>query len=244
MDYEKKYKEAFERAKKLQETCDSNTIVGWMEYIFPELTESEDERTRKGLIQLISCMHDADRRKKDWLAWLEKQSEPNPYSGTSFKYDGHIWGMCARDNGVEIIFDGELKAFLSLEKSFIYPIHPQKSLAPKSAMEAIKEEKVDNANKIEPKFKVGDWVTDGVCKFQIRFIDNIQYWYSENCILGSIESIDKKYHLWTIQDAKDGDVLVNGSNIFIFHFINDTRLMGYCHVNIDDGRFYDDIGKN
>ena len=50
--------------------------------------------------------------------------------------------------------------------------------------------------------------------------------------------------LWTIQDAKDGDVLVNGSNIFIFHFINGTRLMGYCHVNTDDGRFYDDIGKN
>ena len=49
---------------------------------------------------------------------------------------------------------------------------------------------------------------------------------------------------WTIQDAKDGDVLVNGTNIFIFHFINGTRLMGYCHVNIDNGRFYDDVGKN
>ena len=51
------------------------------------------------------------------------------------------------------------------------------------------------------------------------------------------------FKLWTIQDAKDGDVLVNGSNIFIFHFLDDTRLKGYCHVNIDDGRFYDDIGK-
>ena len=26
-------------------------------------------------------------------------------------------------------------------------------------------------------------------------------------------------HLWTIHDAKNGDVLVNGSNIFIFHYI-------------------------
>ena len=51
-------------------------------------------------------------------------------------------------------------------------------------------------------------------------------------------------HLWTIQDVKDGDVLVNGSNIFIFHFINNRRLMGYCHVNMDDGNFYNDIGKN
>ena len=51
-------------------------------------------------------------------------------------------------------------------------------------------------------------------------------------------------HLWTIYDANDGDVLVNGSNIFIFHFINNRRLMGYCHVNMDDGNFYNDIGKN
>lgn len=29
----------------------------------------------------------------------------------------------------------------------------------KSALEAIKEEKVDNANKVEPEFKVGDWIT-------------------------------------------------------------------------------------
>ena len=49
---------------------------------------------------------------------------------------------------------------------------------------------------------------------------------------------------WAIQGAKDGDVLVNGSNIFIFHFINNRRLMGYCNVNMDDGNFYNDIGKN
>lgn len=41
----------------------------------------------------------------------EKKGEqrPNPYSGTSFEYNGHTWGMCARDNGVEILIDGHLK---------------------------------------------------------------------------------------------------------------------------------------
>lgn len=63
-------------------------------------------------------------------------------------------------------------------------------------------------------------------------------------ITRQIQDVDKLASVFTIQDAKDGDVLVNGSNIFIFHFLNDTRLMGYCHVNIDDGRFYDDLGKN
>ena len=59
----------------------------------------------------------------------------------------------------------------------------------------------------------------------------------------SIRYIDKHFHLWTIQDVKDGDVLVNGSNIFIFYFINNRRLMGYCHVNMNDGNFYNDIGR-
>jgi hypothetical protein len=61
---------------------------------------------------------------------------------------------------------------------------------------------------VKPNFKVGDWITDGTCKVKITDINNTNYWYSKNCIIGEIESIDKKYHLWTIQDAKDGDVLV------------------------------------
>ena len=56
--------------------------------------------------------------------------------------------------------------------------------------------------------------------------------------------IDNKFRLWTIQDAKDGTVLVNGSNIFIFSHLSKTRAMGYCHINLDDVRFYYDKGKN
>ena len=48
--------------------------------------------------------------------WLEKQTEQklNPYTGVSFEYNGHIWGMCARDNGVDILLDKQL--FKHLEK--------------------------------------------------------------------------------------------------------------------------------
>lgn len=107
------------------------------------------------------CLTDANEQRfkdyntslKDCLAWLEKQGEqkPNPYSGTSFEYNGHIWGMCARDGGAEVSMDGNLKAFISSDASFIYPDIPQPNLAPKSALEEFKEEKVDNANKVEQK---------------------------------------------------------------------------------------------
>lgn len=49
------------------------------------------------------------------FAWLEKQGEKtNPYSGTFFNYNGHTWGMCARDNGVDILLDKQF--FTHLEK--------------------------------------------------------------------------------------------------------------------------------
>ena len=144
----------------------------------------------------------------DKYAEIEKQGEqkPNPYSGTSFEYNGHTWGMCARDNGVEILFDGELKAFLSLEKSFIYPIHPQPSLIPKSAQETI------NGAKAEPKFKVGDLVVqNGLGIYKIAEV--CESWYEVISYKDGIQySIDfdkeNDCHLWSIQDAKNGDVLV------------------------------------
>ena len=85
--YEKKYKEALERAKKLhQESIERNgDRVYWagdLESIFPELRESEDERIRKAVIDFFSLQDDNTTYslipKKDILAWLEKQKEQKP----------------------------------------------------------------------------------------------------------------------------------------------------------------------
>ena len=48
MNYEKKYKEALERARKIYE---QGTITESLCYVFPELKESEDERIRKEIIE-------------------------------------------------------------------------------------------------------------------------------------------------------------------------------------------------
>ena len=66
------------------------------------------------------------------------------------------------------------------------------------------------------KFKIGDWVTDGTCKAKITSINNNYYWFSKNCILGEIESIDKKYHIWSVEDAKPGDILCYKDEISIY----------------------------
>lgn len=116
----------------------------------------------------------------------------------------------------------------------------------KSVLEVINEEKVDNANKVEQKFHEGDWISGYYTNYKVLSVNNDGYLVEDvdgNKINILFEN-EKFHHLFTIADAKDGDVLVNGSNIFIFSHLSDTRAMGYCHINIDDGRFYDDKGKN
>lgn len=57
---------------------------------------------------------------------------------------------------------------------------------------------------------------------------------------GDIESIDKEYHLWTIEDARDGDVLYDGNNACIFRkkMKDDDAVWvdAYCGVD-SDGMF-------
>ena len=74
-----------------------------------------------------------------------------------------------------------------------------------------KETITDNTNKVETKFKVGDWVvlTVGAISstHQIINVDinKEQYWFDEGTYLSFA---DEKYlHFWTIEDAEDGDVL-------------------------------------
>ena len=93
------------------------------------------------------------------------------------------------------------------------------------------------ADKVEPKFKVGDWITDGNITIQIEAIKNGCYLYCGDCALYSIKTADKVYHLWTIQDAKDGDILACGDKVtdypFIFHNLTeDLNPRSYCGVNI------------
>ena len=72
--------------------------------------------------------------------------------------------------------------------------------------------------------------------------------YSGKDILNYHLPKDKDYQdffrPWTIQDAKPGDILINGSNVFVIHFIHDKIIVPYCHININDGKFYNDFRKH
>lgn len=87
-------------------------------------------------------------------------------------------------------------------------------------------------NKVEPKFKVGDWITNRGHSYLIAAIEDDRYLFeiggytNEQLNWEYIKNADEHYHLWTIQDAKDGDVLYSPCCKLLFIFKNDKE----CHV--------------
>lgn len=81
-NYEKKYKEALESIKKIRDANKCNTaLVESIEYFFPELAESEDEKIRKEIIlffeqEIPQCSIEEHKEyMRKWITWLEKQKE-------------------------------------------------------------------------------------------------------------------------------------------------------------------------
>ena len=125
----------------------------------------------------------------DVLAWMElsdldAQGVQKPTSDIKYKV--------SVDGSLSIVND---KPF-DYEKATI----TQKDFAPindtdEEIVNAVKDTSV--LDMVEPKFKVGDWIVnnyDGT-------VGKIARIHDDNT------GFEKDYHLWTIQDAKDGDVL-------------------------------------
>ena len=159
-----RYDEALERYKAKQE-YESKEVHKFIEYIFPELKESKDERIRKAILELVRQSSDILENKNQiqMIAWLEKQAEQKP------------------------------------------------------------------DDKVEPKFKVGDWLCENEPNNYARFMQileivNVQgkerYGISRDIHndkdIVEFDFVEKYYHKFDIQDANVGDVLVHNCCTFIF----------------------------
>lgn len=217
------YDEALERVKELLSRCRNNRDritmvyrVNDIESIFPELKKSEDEKIKEDLIEWISDFPDmiwSGHYKKDVIAWLEKQGEQKQDVNVQInpsEYINNIGG-----NGCYL------------------------KNATQTSTWSKKEEKVDNQNcvksvdDIKPKFKVGDWISNDMCDVHIASIENGMYYFDEGDGL-SIVFVDEHYHLWTIEDAMDGDVLCCESGwTCIFKALNSDNISfsSYCFMD-------------
>lgn len=78
-NYEQKYKNALKWAQDCIKAGASGMLKEDLEHYFPELTESEDEKIRKGIIRYIKKTSPAmGENIENMVAWLEKQGEKKP----------------------------------------------------------------------------------------------------------------------------------------------------------------------
>lgn len=99
------------------------------------------------------------------------------------------------------------------------------------------EHEQKSADTIKPKFKVGDWIVNDTfnitaCIKDITYHYNTYTPYGIGCIEFENEN---NWHLWTIQDAKDGDVLVaSDGSIFLLKGVIDGACKHYVALTIDN----------
>ena len=100
-----------------------------------------------------------------------------------------------------------------------------------------------SADKIKPKFKVGDWIASNLSNSNnllcIIGVDETNYEVvtpQGSTGVPFIRYIDKHYHLWTIQDVNDGDVIRLGKVTAIFKkYIGQEKCICYCSFYKDGG---------
>ena len=103
MDYEKKYKEALELAR----VAAFNGHQSLMEGIFPELKESEDEKTRKEIIYYLKnqpAQTIGTSQYESWIAWLKKQGKKKSAWSKDDEYRVEIlYALCEEEMNKSLV---------------------------------------------------------------------------------------------------------------------------------------------
>ena len=201
-------KEAIEVIKKNWPDSSFTMLREALETLIPELIETEDEKIRKIISDILLIDSDEIREIldtnnvliQDVYAWFEKQGKQKP-----------------------------INSQFTPEQAGVLDKHIDKFIEQKPA------------DKIEPKFKVGDWIVSNLDKkarqiSEVHFDEYNSYYVVDGKSV-NLEEYDRLHHLWALTDAKDGDVLVCPKyagdiipNIFIFKNIEikDNDVFCYC----------------
>ena len=174
------------------------------ENMFPELKKNEDERVRNKLIEFFK----------------------------GYSPDEEWWGNITQE---------DILAWLEKQKDKDKLIQELGKYKVKYTQEVLshqleKQGEQKSTDEVKPKFKVGAWITiDKPC--QIISINNnrnyiVQYCDDEKTHELSKNFCESHFHIWSIKDAKDGDVLAAEDKVFIYNGKLDLRgrVCAYCGI--------------
>ncbi len=207
------YDEALEKTKQIIMDYDYDEHDNVFMEIFPELRESEDKMVKNCISMILTDanetrFNDFHTTLADCLAWLERQNS-NVDNANKEYWRGY------REGKQEI-----LDKYAELEKQG------------------------NPTDKSEPKFKVGDilvseeedrrhiYKVDAITNYDTYLLLDLEDGYTKN---ESVYTTDLAMYLWTIDDAKKGDVLVCKGNV---KYSNGIKYERICLFNNLDNAFF------
>ena len=182
------------------------------------------------------------KKERDTIALLEKQCEQKKQVHfPKFTFNDVLALQCCMETVKKVQEDKELYNQLNLIHNKIYDAYwlgkqDEISLIISNSSNIGKDEQKP-ADKIEPKFKVGDWIiTPKNEVLQITSIEGTSYRFNNKSHYWEICCCDEQCRFWTIQDAKDGDVIHLGAVTAIFKkYISQEKCICYCSFCKEEG---------
>lgn len=177
----------------------------WLEYIGDDKYNIRSDNLLGKTYHITPCQLYTVFKK---LTWLEKQGEQKPQCKSAVETINEVEG-------------GNRYGVNDTPYNYEHAIMAQKDFSVKQ----------------EPKFNVGDWVVDN-CGYVWKIEGILNKFYLLEDVDGgesrpTIEWVNKTFHLWTIRDAKDGDVLASEdcNVILIFRNLdNSTSFSSYYNT--------------
>ena len=235
------------------------------EFLFPQLKETEDEKVKRELTKFLInynngvCTKPSEDKIDYWIKWINKnnnllnfdeaEKEKNDFvsgqfiecrkSFNEFKELESYWLEYVGDDTYIGRSDNILNQKFHITPRQLFTLFTHEHC--KKYYENQSEQ--NHTDEVKPKFKVGDWIVyDGLGTYKV--VEIHEGWYSV------IDSNDRRWsvmfekeslcHLWTIQDAKDGDILtsINEKQPFIFKGLLDpfhpTSPVAYCGIDCEE----------
>lgn len=97
---------------------------------------------------------------------------------------------------------------------------------------------------IAAKFHIQDWITDGYRTERVLDIKGPDYILQsqdgDDTYYDPISYVDPRYHSWTIQDVRPGDILIDDFGIYVFKKLDDLDNTAYfcsCAYQYSDKKF-------
>ena len=228
-------------------------IIDWLEKQGKEeyaLKSFKDEDVRKFMqyiekqakayeFNLPNRSYDIYAFAKDLLVWLENQGEKAPSQTNERAWLYLVSDVLTWKDGIgQYLDDPRVQEFTKRLCNYYAQKLYNPSVLSNSSKTGKNERQSDD--KIEPRFKVGDWVifTTSGNLYQVEKKGNYEYTLMNNhgcsfCLSFSNEELIRE---WTIQDANDGDIIHFGTVTAIFKkYIGREKCICYCSFCKDGG---------